>query len=193
MCHFSFFNYILICIFLLDLPHQVQQKRMSQSQKNKNHTKKKRKRGKSINLRKESIIKRRKRRDERKKVHLLTVQTVQAVTDMVVYFCFRFCREDDFPFIASLFMLCNAVLKWDIYIFLEIYWHTSVHQIIRWTILWKKICFSISGLLILNHATSSLLFLVQLWLCLKSFTVGCKGCKFQFASLCVGRYGLKYA
>lgn len=109
LCHFPSFNCILICTFFTDLPHQVQLKRMSQSQKNKNHTKKKRKREKSINLRKESIIKRIKRRDERKKVHLLTVQTVRVVTEMLAYSCVRFCTEDDFSFIASLFMLCNAV------------------------------------------------------------------------------------
>lgn len=107
-------------LFLLDLRHQVQLKTMGQNQKNKNHTKKKGKRKKRINLRKENIIKRRKRRNERKKVRLLIVQTVLVVTEVLTYFCVQFCGEDDFPFKSNLFMLCNAVvLKWDRYIFLR--------------------------------------------------------------------------
>ncbi|KAM4638211.1 protein SREK1IP1 isoform 2-T2 [Amazona ochrocephala] len=90
-----------------NLPHQVQLKRMGQRQKNKNHTKKKGKGKKRVNLRKENIIKRKKRRGERKKVHLLIVQTVLVVTEMLAYFCVHFCR-DDFPFKSK--VLCFAIL-----------------------------------------------------------------------------------
>lgn len=97
-------------VFLLDLPHQVLLKRLDQSQKNKNHIKRKGKRKRRINLRKASITRRKRRRDERKRVHLQIVQTVLVVTKLMAYFCCHFCREyDDLPFGSCLFVLCNYV------------------------------------------------------------------------------------
>lgn len=144
---------IYIYYFLTDLPRQVQLKRMGQSQKNKNPTKEKRKRKKRINLRKENIIRRRKRRDERRKVHLLIVQTVLIVTEVLVFFCVHFCREDDFTFKSNLFMLCNAVvLKWDIYIFKKSIRIYQCFNLLNGPC-GGKMSSSVSSLLVLNHAS----------------------------------------
>lgn len=191
---FSFFNYILISIFLTrSSSSSSAEEDEPKSKKQKSHKKEKEKGKKHKYKKGKHHKKEKKKRRKEKSSSSNSSDSSSSDWDAGLFLCSLLQRL--FSFHSKFIYVLQCCFKMgDIYIFFwEIYLHTSVLQIIRWTIYEKNLLFyfrfistkpcKFSWFFTLIFSSVVIVFVI--------FLVGCG--KFQFASLCVERYGLKYA